>query len=82
MGVADETGLWDSVVLPPAPGFHVPKPTTTSLLALERPNVPSQELLPCFVGVEFNVPFSIDGVHGTSVRVRARALLACECQVR
>jgi hypothetical protein len=69
---ADVTGLWDDTVLPPPPRHHVPAPATTLLLAMEKPTLPSAALLPCFVTVDFNVPFSIDGVHGTAVNTRTR----------
>jgi len=61
----DATGLWDFEKFPPAKSQYQPKPTTASMITLDKADPPTAALIPSLVSVEFFVPFSVDGVHGT-----------------
>ena len=63
----DSTGLWDFERFPPAKSQYQPKPATTSFITLGKVEGPSSVVIPSLVSIEFFVPFSIDGVHGTVV---------------
>ncbi|RKP07353.1 hypothetical protein THASP1DRAFT_30834 [Thamnocephalis sphaerospora] len=85
MGVRnDHTGLWDMTVLPPPPQSLGYKPATASYPTLEDSLQPAGKLMPCFVAIDFHLPYLVDGMKNTQfygaglIIDKARGLVICD----
>ncbi|KAI9593688.1 hypothetical protein BDF19DRAFT_447571 [Syncephalis fuscata] len=86
MGVRnDTTGLWDMTELPPPPPcLEAYKPATATFPTLEDNLQPAGKLVPCFVAIDFHLPYLVDGMKNTQfygvgmIVDKSRGLIICD----
>ncbi|RKP23705.1 trypsin-like cysteine/serine peptidase domain-containing protein, partial [Syncephalis pseudoplumigaleata] len=86
MGIRnDKTGLWDMTELPPPPPcIEAYKPATAIFPTLEESLQPAGKLMPCFVAIDFHLPYLVDGMKNTQfygvgmIVDKRRGLVVCD----
>ncbi|KAJ1984485.1 hypothetical protein H4R34_000632 [Dimargaris verticillata] len=80
----DQTGLWDYKEFPPPPPIPANTPFTTTLLQVDPKLTPAHRVWPCFVSIDFYIPYLVDGAQATMhygpglIIDRERGLVVCD----